>query len=131
MYKNENDNEDVIEFPQDYILVLVTSIVLICNGIMGVGVLALFRFNAVFWFVYAGFSILGILLYRFHSDVQKGILGLVSMVSSFYAGIFWSNSGYIQFPFATIMTVISMAVLILSFASVCFVTCTWPNYDYD
>ena len=123
------NNEEEVTLPQDHILILVTSILFICNGVIGIGVLALFGFGAEFWLVYSGFVILGILLYYNHSDAQKTILGLVGMVSSFYAGVFWAESGYISYPFSTIMTVINMAILILSFATVCQVICTWPNYD--
>ncbi len=126
-----HNEEEVIIFPTDHLLILVESILLVCNGVIGIGTLALFGFGTEFWLVYSGFIILGILLYFYHSDAQKAVLGLIGMVSSFYAGVFWSDLASIAYPFSTIMTVICMGVLILSFATVCYSTCTWPNYDYD
>jgi hypothetical protein len=119
-----------ITHPSDTILILTISILCIINGLLGTGILAFFGFGLEI-LLYLGFVLLGLLLYSYHSDSQKAILGLIGMISSFYAGIFWSQSGYIIFPYSTIMTVISMAVLILSFATVCYVACTWPSYDYD
>jgi len=130
-YDSMYNDEEVLTFPTDNVLILAVSVLLVFNGVIGIGVLAIFGFNVVFWLIYSGFIILGVLMHSYHSDAQKGIIGLVGMVASFYAGIFWSQSGYIPYPFSTIMTAISMLVLILSFATVCFATCTWPNYDYD
>lgn len=125
------NDEPEITLPSDRILIQTVSILLIGNGLIGSGVLALLGFGLVFVLIYSGFVLLGVLLYSYHSDSQKAILGLIGMVSSFYAGIFWSQSGYVIHPYSTLMTVICMAVLVLSFATVCHVTCTWPNYDYD
>jgi hypothetical protein len=100
--------------------------------IYGVLAMIIFAFTTNFsqiWYLNAGFVIFGLAFYNFTTDLQKTILGIIGMFTTFYTATIWSQ--YIVSIFTNIMIVYSVGLLALSFAIVCQVTCTWPDLEYD
>ena len=100
--------------------------------IYGILAMIIFAFTTNFsqiWYLNSGFIVFGLAFYYFTTDIQKAILGIIAMFTTFYTAVMWSQS--VVSIFTNIMIVYSVGLLAISFAIVCHVTCTWPNLDYD
>ncbi|MFW9844095.1 MAG: hypothetical protein ACFFEV_05945 [Candidatus Thorarchaeota archaeon] len=105
------------------------SMLFIAYGCVGGLILAISYSTNLYWLSSIFFVILGLAFFLFPTDNSKTILGIIGMISSFYASVLWA--GFTDNLLWTWMTLFSVVMLGISFAAVCHVTCTWPNLDYD